>query len=113
MQLELKHASQYTIFHPSNVTGTPGMDKFILVSDFDEWSPEYRNGDGLTGIQHDGAPRVYGSLREADEAAHQIMAIGNKHLFGVYQCGYPGKLVHNFRPEVKDIVEGYSDAGSW
>lgn len=111
--MELKHASQYTIFHPSDVSTLDGMDKFILVSDNDEWNANFRNGDGLTGIQHDGAPRVYASMQEADEAAHAIMEIGNKHLIGIYQCGYPGRLIHNFNPPLKDTVEGYADAGSW
>lgn len=111
--MELKHASLYTIFHPSEVSGAPGMDKFILVSDYDNWHAQYRNGDGLTGVQHDGAPRVYQSVEEAIKAAHEIREIGNEYLTGVYQCGYPGKLVHDLRPEVKDVVEGYSDAGSW
>lgn len=115
MDLQLKKNSGFTLFHPHDLTFHPSDKVYALVTNYDGWGEQYRDHDGLTGIHHEGAPKLFATSTAAKDAADQITATGNEYLFGIYEGGKQGRgaLIHNLTPPIVDTVEGYADAGSW
>lgn len=109
--------SGFTLFNPHLATFASFELCYCLVTDYDGWSYEFRNGQGLTGMQYDGVAKLYFTKGEAVAAYEKIKAdIPHTRISGVFEGGKSGlkALVHSFVPEIQpDSVEGYDDAGSW
>lgn len=110
-------ASGFTLFNPNLATFASFELCYCLVTDYDGWSGQFKDGNGFTGMQYDDKPRMYFTKEQAIEAYETIKAeIPDTRISGVFEGGKLGlkALVHSFGPEVEpDLVEGYDDAGSW